>query len=310
MILIFTEENDISTTHVIEWLTFYKTNYYRVNNNDIIEIIIKNNYFHFIVNDFEIKLNDIKCIWYRRPDLKIKKIIHNVEYFQNLLDVEYSKIVEFFFFKLAKIPSIGNLNPEVNKLIVSDIARDFGFQTPKDYIITNKSELENILKESRLITKIISGLCSYHFKNFTAYNYTTIIDNIDKIPLNFFPSLIQNYIEKKYELRIYYQNGTIYTMAILSQKDTKTEIDFRNYNRDKPNRTLPYKLPLNMEIKIDEFMKKIGLNNGSIDMIVTNRNEYVFLEVNPVGQFGMTSFPTNYNIEKFIAKYLINYERK
>ena len=31
----------------------------------------------------------------------------------------------------------------------------------------------------------------------------------------------------------------------------------------------------------------------------------VFLEVNPVGQFGMVSLPCNYQLEKRIAQYLI-----
>jgi D-alanine-D-alanine ligase-like ATP-grasp enzyme len=51
-------------------------------------------------------------------------------------------------------------------------------------------------------------------------------------------------------------------------------------------------------------MNKLDLNCGSIDMIVTPKNEYVFLEVNPVGQFGMVSYPCNYNLEKKIAEYL------
>jgi hypothetical protein len=39
---------------------------------------------------------------------------------------------------------------------------------------------------------------------------------------------------------------------------------------------------------------------------MTKKGEYVFLEVNPIGQFGMVSAPCNYNLEKKIAQYLIN----
>jgi hypothetical protein len=40
--------------------------------------------------------------------------------------------------------------------------------------------------------------------------------------------------------------------------------------------------------------------------------ELVFLEINPVGQFGMVSHPCNYYLEKRIAQNLINskYENK
>ena len=53
-------------------------------------------------------------------------------------------------------------------------------------------------------------------------------------------------------------------------------------------------------------MKHIGLNTGSIDMIKSVDGNYYFLEVNPSGQFGMTSFPCNYNLHEKVADYLIN----
>jgi D-alanine-D-alanine ligase-like ATP-grasp enzyme len=93
-------------------------------------------------------------------------------------------------------------------------------------------------------------------------------------------------------------------MAIFSQKDKTTTIDFRNYNSEIPNRTVPFILPENIKKGLIELTKKIGINSGSIDMIVTPENDYIFLEVNPVGQFGMTSYPCNYNLEKRIAEFL------
>ena len=85
-----------------------------------------------------------------------------------------------------------------------------------------------------------------------------------------------------------------------------TKIDFRNYNRKKPNRTPPYDLPNRIEKKIKSCMKALNLNSGSIDMIVTPNDDYIFLEVNPVGMFWQVSFPCNYNIEEQIAKYLLD----
>ena len=52
-------------------------------------------------------------------------------------------------------------------------------------------------------------------------------------------------------------------------------------------------------------MKKLKLETGSLDFIKTTDDRLVFLEVNPVGQFGMVSSPCNYYLEKKIAEYLI-----
>ena len=54
----------------------------------------------------------------------------------------------------------------------------------------------------------------------------------------------------------------------------------------------------------------IKLKNGSIDIIRGVDNNYYFLEVNPVGQFGMVSNPCNYNIEEKFALKLIELQNE
>ena len=51
-------------------------------------------------------------------------------------------------------------------------------------------------------------------------------------------------------------------------------------------------------------MSKLNLNCGSLDLVLDNNGIYYYLEVNPVGQFGMVSFPCNYYLEKKIAEFL------
>ena len=84
----------------------------------------------------------------------------------------------------------------------------------------------------------------------------------------------------------------------------KTIIDFRNYDRTRPNRRIPYKLPEIIESQLVKLHKSIKLNCSSVDVLLSTDNEYFFLEINPVGQFGMVSFPCNYYLEKIIANEL------
>lgn len=95
-------------------------------------------------------------------------------------------------------------------------------------------------------------------------------------------------------------------MAICSTFDKQTKEDFRRYNDKYPNRVIPYKLPSTIEKKLHLFMQEMKLNCGSIDMILDNSGDYYFLEVNPVGQFGMISYPCNYYLEREIANFLLN----
>jgi glutathione synthase/RimK-type ligase-like ATP-grasp enzyme len=57
----------------------------------------------------------------------------------------------------------------------------------------------------------------------------------------------------------------------------------------------------NIEIKIINFMNLMDLNTGSLDIILSPDNEYVFLEVNPSGQYGMVEYNCFYPLNKIIA---------
>ena len=91
-------------------------------------------------------------------------------------------------------------------------------------------------------------------------------------------------------------------MAIFSQETKETMVDFRKHNNPhKSQRSVPYLLPDDLKTKLTQTMKELGLDTGSIDLIHAKDGNYYFLEVNPIGQFTMTSWPCNYYLEKLIA---------
>ena len=65
-------------------------------------------------------------------------------------------------------------------------------------------------------------------------------------------------------------------MAVFSQENNKTAQDFRNYDQDNPNRTVPYKLPVRIISKLTRLTRKLSLNTGSIDLIRSIDGEYYF----------------------------------
>jgi ATP-GRASP peptide maturase of grasp-with-spasm system len=307
MILIISDSKDLSTTHVIEWLNNMGKKWIRINNEDIIQVNFIGKDIVFSVDDFEFRLSEIKSVWHRRVFLNFTIDALNVKEFDQFLHTEMQDIKGYVYFQLTKLRHLDTVrNAFVNKLIVNDIAQSLGLIVPESYLFNKKEDLSKLIQNSvaDFITKSISGNPSVNFDNTSIINYTTKVSIEDVKSETFAPSLIQNYIEKKYELRIFYFKGDFYSMAILSQRDEQTKMDFRVYNDVKPNRRSPFKLPKEIELKLNDLMLKLGYDTGSIDMIVTPEHEYVFLEVNAVGQFGMTSFPCNYNLEKKIAEYL------
>jgi glutathione synthase/RimK-type ligase-like ATP-grasp enzyme len=122
------------------------------------------------------------------------------------------------------------------------------------------------------------------------------------------PTFAQQYVEKKWEIRSFFLNGTFYSMAIFSQQNERTKVDFRNYDDERPNRCLPFKLPIIIEEKLKSLMSILGMNCGSFDIIYTPQKEYIFLEVNPMGQYQWLDRHCNYFIDRHIANQLLQKE--
>ncbi len=104
------------------------------------------------------------------------------------------------------------------------------------------------------------------------------IDSVSQVPCCF-----QEYIPKKYELRVTVIGYKIFAAKINSQDDIRTQIDLRDFSADiKYSST---QLPKELKQLCIDYIHSYGLTYGAIDIIVTPENEYVFLENNPNGQF-------------------------
>lgn len=321
MILIISEIYDKSTSDVIDWLISSDIQFFRVNKNDlVVNSVYNTSDIKFILQErFMIKSKKIKSYWYRRGEIGLKykyEVRTKEEEFNDLifwhLENELEELIRFFTKRLEddkEVKSIGNYLVKNKKLDQLFFANRANLKIPKSLITTQKSELVSFYKscKERIITKGIDRSPSLSFKNTSYEGYTEELndDLIAKLPDNFFPSFFQENIVKQYELRIFYLKGRFYAMAIFSQGEEQTKTDMRKYNDVRPNKTVPYKVPNDIENKLVDFMDKMNLDSGSIDMIVDTNDEFYFLEVNPNGQFGMVSTPCNYYIEKKIAQVLI-----
>lgn len=324
MILILSKSQfEVSTEDVMDWLEHKKTNYYRLNGSDFYEeVCIENGHLKFDNFDF----SKVKFIWNRRWDddenLQLTENldeISNENFLSICSNLKYEKfrLTQYFQLRFSSEKwSTLRTKTSVNKLLVLDLALEMGINIP-DYIVTSsKKELSKFITQRKeIIVKPLSEilfLTSYQEKSSSTFVF--LVDELkskyfQSLPEHFHFSFFQEKIEKEFEIRSFYLDSEFFSMAIFSQCDPQTMSDFRNYNTSKPNRTVPYKLPKEIETKLDRLMQLSQLRMGSIDLIKSTDGNYYFLEVNPVGQFGMTSFPCNYNLEKRIANFLIKYAK-
>jgi ATP-GRASP peptide maturase of grasp-with-spasm system len=318
MILVISDADDLSTNDVLKWLLYYKVKFFRINTQDLIlslKINISNNgsYFELETEFGKVNSNDVTFFYYRRGFLKLnktEKIFKNIQIDKKcsvFLKYDLNDITEIVDNILIgnNIPHYGNmLKYRVNKLLVLNTANKIGIRIPTSLVVNKSSEI--IGNQSILISKGISDNISGDlYDNKLSFGTNTLAKIPKSLPNKFFPTLFQEKIEKLLEIRVFFFNNIYYGMAIFSQLNPKTKDDFRNYDKDKPNRNIPFKLPSEFENKLKSLMEIIGLNTGSIDLLFDNKSEdFIFLEVNPVGQYGALSYKCNYFIEREIAKYI------
>lgn len=313
MILILSEENDMSTSHVIDWLIYFKQKFVRINNVQDLKIKyldLDNDSFELEYQGKEIISKEIKGYWYRRGYLdtvnheysKNKKVNDLLVRFINSENkVPLAFVISLLENNLTSKIS-GFFAPNVNKLFQLHIAKKSGLKIPSSYIFT-----ENRKIAGNYITKSMDNVFDFIDQKYSIINYTNKVESDDMRRI-IAPSFVQECIDKKFEVRTFYLHGKTYSMGIFSQRNSKTKIDFRHYDDSLPNRNPPVKLPEELERKIGVFMKSLHLDCGSLDFVYSTSGEFIFLEVNPIGQFGMTSSPCNYHLEKLIAKTLTNEE--
>jgi hypothetical protein len=325
MILILSEHQDPSTDFVCNWLKYYKADFVRTNNetnnyNIYGKIVFADNklVFELEINGKTYNLDEISCIWCRRGYLHVKlpkiedlnftepKILDTIS---THLNNEIATLYRFFLYLISEKTHINNPNHyNSNKLIALRTAQKVGLKIPETLITQDASELKQFHKKHKnIITKNIQDLLIHQEENYNFGHATQNVDLQDIITETFFYSLFQQKINRKYELRIFYLLGKFFAHASFPPANTDAA-DIRDTGGK--NTFSSFELPKQIKGKLHKFMTIMELESGSIDMIVDKNDDYYFLEVNPVGQFGYVSGYNNYFIEREIAKTLINFENK
>ncbi|WP_436486644.1 grasp-with-spasm system ATP-grasp peptide maturase [Chitinophaga sp. ARDCPP14] len=294
-----------TTDHVCQWMDHLRIPYLRVNGEDFFDI---QNLDDLPGN------NEMAAVWYRRKissfpvKYRLKQADFNTEYtLKRFLVDEFNGLHSLLFFTIDRHKWLNDPISEdnLNKLHVLSLARQCGINIPFTEVVTTKAAIIHLLdKCNELIVKPVSECIFVEDADGEKYKMLTKTinkANLHLVPEKFFPSLVQEKIIKKFEIRTFYLDGECHSMAIFSQNNRKTKDDFRNYDNQRPNRTVPYKLPADLELKLEQLMKALRFRTGSIDLMVDMQGNYHFLEINPEGQFGMVSYPCNYYLEKKLA---------
>jgi ATP-grasp ribosomal peptide maturase len=130
------------------------------------------------------------------------------------------------------------------------------------------------------------------------YSTLVSVDQLDPAGIRLATHLFQEQVPKSYELRITYVDGRLFTARI----DAGSDAGRTDWRADYGNLTYSVAdLPEPVAAAIGRLMHELGLRFGALDLVVTPDNWYVFLEVNPNGQWGWIEDATGLPIAAAVA---------
>jgi len=202
------------------------------------------------------------------------------------------------------------------------LAQSLGFEIPHTLITNDPSELLEFHREQsgRIVSKVYhrniqqpqmgeaqmgeaggagSEPCAY-------VCMTQIVSNRDlgyASSIRHAPVIFQSYVRKQIELRVTVVGQKVLTAAIHSQATHRTRHDWRHADLQHTRYT-PYTLPAEIETRCLELVARMGLCFGTIDLVLTPEGRYVFLEINPSGQWRWVETMSGLPIADSIAELL------
>lgn len=97
------------------------------------------------------------------------------------------------------------------------------------------------------------------------------------------PCQLQEYVPKRTELRVTVIGDELFAAELFTQEHAATAVDSRSHGVDV--RYEAARLPAEVAARCLELVRSYGLNFGAVDLIRTPDDRFVFLEINPNGQF-------------------------
>jgi glutathione synthase/RimK-type ligase-like ATP-grasp enzyme len=330
MILIISDTYDLQIYWVIYYLKKWGIPYFTFNVGDFPAQIKHTSIWRKDGNMEYLQLPDgqridcstITAVWYRKPDLlKLPESLEDAE--KEYAFSESTKDLNGLYNHLQScywISPIHSIRKAENKPLQLSLASSLGFSIPYTIITNDPDEAWSFYgkNDGKVVYKTLSSGLFLSRKG--SWDNGIIRGEIYSTPLQAYqrsdfdlvancPCLFQEYVKKKFEIRITVVADRIFAAEIHSQEHPATLHDWRREELDcVPHHV--HELPEELSEKCLLLVKKLGLEFGAIDMIYTPDKEYVFLEINPTGQYGWIEQMTGLNISEAIAKSLVDGGRR
>ena len=186
------------------------------------------------------------------------------------------------------------------------VAAQLGLDVPKTLISNRPESIREFYQQQRsIIAKPVRS--GYVVKSgvecavFTTKLEDEVMNDLSDAALS--PTIYQELLPKAYDVRVTIVGRKLFAVSIDSQSDPNAIIDWRKTE----NPLLPHspiELPQQLELTLLQLMSRLSLAYGAIDLVRTPDGRYVFLEINPNGQWLWIDEMLSLGISRSIAEWL------
>ena len=299
-ILIITSSIDVTVNYIVKK---YKNeaNFFRVNVDEFPNYRIDVggvNQWRITYRGVIVEKSSIHSIYYRKPilpDLSKYDVNYHGMIAKDIISL-INGIVDSFDGKVLTKPCI--LRKTENKTFQLLYALNEGIQIPQSYIGNHETQALSYVKDCKSIIKPLTVGKIKKCNEIEIYQTSYIEKLEDNIGLT--PVYIQSYEEKQYEVRLTFVNDEVFAVRI----DSEDKLDWRkNYDRIKYS---AIECPSRIKKTCLKLLNDFDLKFGAFDFIVNKQDEWVFLEINPNGQWLWLENAVNMPISQHIVEYLLD----
>ncbi|RDC56668.1 hypothetical protein DU508_05505 [Pedobacter chinensis] len=314
-ILVLTNKGDITSDFIVQNLSDSGVPFYRLNTDEIgnsIRLsfdIVNNEYLiHDEGRDIIIDLLQIKSVYFRRPEI----LVHSKDVTigeKNFIKSELSFTLEAIYKILGNafwVNTVDAIRAAENKIYQLMLAKAIGFSIPNTILSNQPSSALSFFSKNNsscIIKPIKSGLVSGETEEGVIFTSKLHLDENNVTRILNCPVYLQNLIPKNADLRVTLIGEKLFCAMIHSQEEEESSVDWRKAGH--PLRHSVHELPKEITAKCFELAKKLNLNFAAIDFILDQKNNYIFLEINPNGQWAWIERQLNFKISDEITNLLI-----
>jgi glutathione synthase/RimK-type ligase-like ATP-grasp enzyme len=297
MIIIVTNRQDHTADFLILELQKRQVDYVRFNTEDFpqhVRVVWKiddagfGGYFSFPRT--RVDFRDIQSVWYRRPvpPIPSSDIQDPVAYEFALAESQASLDGIWRSLDCFWVSQPDNLRKAEFKPYQLKVAAQIGFQLWPT-MLTNSPDAARAFyhhQDRRVVYKPLRRGRLVRGESVSLI-YTNPIGLPEAESLGrvmYAPSLFQRYVPKRVEIRVTVIGNKAFAVEIHSQARADSQHDWRRGDTPRLRHEL-HLLPSEVEFKCVALVRALGLAFGAIDLVLTPEGEYVFLEINPNGQW-------------------------